>query len=593
MPFQEVIDSNGRSIQTGLRFDSETPTPGGPEPDWAEWQPNDPRVYTNSRGGRTVDTVVMHFTAGGPSYRGTVNYLLTNPHKISCHYVIGKDGELAHMVALDRKANHAGDSMLEGRRYVNSRSVGIEIINWGPLTKEGSRFKTYIGSTYSGPTPIEATNRDGSRGYWEPFTEAQYEATIRLTRFLLQRILTVRFVTGHEDICNPVGRKIDPGPGFDWARIERALRPSFRGHVGPILRNGQTQASVAGGTSPAAGRQSRQPLPSSDPRVARNVRYASTLGWQSRIEEINVLVGLPRNGGNDARFADAVANWQRANRLSSDGLLGPNTWRRMQSALVQLKPPAAVPHVQGPLPLQGSVGRGGRNRAQDAILVKKRLIGLGFDWLKPDGRVDEETIRTIRLFQSIKAGRQNVGGDGRIDVRGDTHRWLEATNAPRWQRMSVGSRDQGFHNAEVVEQTWDNHDYGTDWLDRTIREAAFAYRKGYLRAYPNAALLTVDDVSVPRGGDTPDHGGHETGLDVDLRLPRTDGTAPGQTDINHRLYDQKAMRAMLLALKSRPLVTRVFFNDQALIQEGLCTYSRNHHHHVHFGISPPPRASES
>ena len=33
--------------------------------------------------------------------------------------------------------------------------------------------------------------------------------------------------------------------------------------------------------------------------------------------------------------------------------------------------------------------------------VKARLITLGFDWLRPDGNVDDETIRTIRRYREV------------------------------------------------------------------------------------------------------------------------------------------------------------------------------------------------
>lgn len=44
-------------------------------------------------------------------------------------------------------------------------------------------------------------------------------------------------------------------------------------------------------------------------------------------------------------------------------------------------------------------------------------------------------ILAIKLFQSIIAGRETLGGDGRIDVDNTTQKWLEAANAPRWQTM--------------------------------------------------------------------------------------------------------------------------------------------------------------
>ena len=221
--------------------------------------------------------------------------------------------------------------------------------------------------------------------------------------------------------------------------------------------------------------------------------------------------------------------------------------------------------------------------------VKARLIALGFDWLQPGGGVDDETIRTVRLFQSIKDGAQKLGGDGRVDRGGATQGWLEAANAPRWGRMPAGRPEDGFHNTEVVDQTDDEHDFGTDWMAETIRAAAAAYKQAHLAGRGGAALLTVNDVSLPRGGRTTDHAGHQTGLSCDLRLPRGDGTAPGGTRVGDDNYDRTAMRAMLAALQAQPLFSRTFLNDAVLVSEGLCFEARRHEDHAHVEIAAPER----
>jgi hypothetical protein len=256
------------------------------------------------------------------------------------------------------------------------------------------------------------------------------------------------------------------------------------------------------------------------------------------------------------------------------------------------EPPTPAPPVVS-LPLRGSVGSGGANRPDDVRLVKRRLIALGFTWLSDDASINAATISAIRLFQAIKAGFQRIGGtgvDGLIDVGGNTHRWLEASNAPRWRLMLAGgSPDDGFRNTEVLDQTGDDHDWGTDWLADTTAWAGGTYRRDHLSAHPEAALITINDASKPRGGLTPDHRGHQTGMCCDLRLPRTDGTAPGNTTFRNQRYDGAAMGAMLRAFRTQPLLSRIFFNDPRLIAEGLCTARAGHDDHAHVEITAPGR----
>ena len=94
-----------------------------------------------------------------------------------------------------------------------------------------------------------------------------------------------------------------------------------------------------------------------------------------------------------------------------------------------------------PINIERSVGLGGANQPVDVIAVKSKLIELGFDWLTADAVMGPVTIKTIQLFQAIKNGFNRVGdprNDGRVDVGGDTLKWLNASNAPRWQQMPAG-----------------------------------------------------------------------------------------------------------------------------------------------------------
>jgi peptidoglycan hydrolase-like protein with peptidoglycan-binding domain len=247
--------------------------------------------------------------------------------------------------------------------------------------------------------------------------------------------------------------------------------------------------------------------------------------------------------------------------------------------------------ASGSVSITKSVGKAGKNRSADVLAVKQRLIDLGYNWIVADDVVNAATIKTIKLFQAIVRGYWSVSGtgvDGRIDPGGNTLRWLNASNAPQWQEMPPGSAAEGFHNAELAD-TADTHDFGTHWLAETVIGAGASYKTSYRDANAGAALLTINDASFPRGGNTPDHGGHETGLELDIRLPDKSGNAPGGFLLKDTAkYDQNAMRAMLTAFWTQPLVKQILFNDAVLIAEGLCTKSdKTHEHHAHIRIKPP------
>jgi N-acetyl-anhydromuramoyl-L-alanine amidase len=107
--------------------------------------------------------------------------------KVSAHFLLRRDGELLQFVSVEQRAWHAGQSAWRGRDNCNDWSVGIELEGL-----EGSTFE-----------PV------------------QYRQLARLLRALASRY-PISEAVGHEHVAP--GRKADPGPGFDWPGLQRALR---------------------------------------------------------------------------------------------------------------------------------------------------------------------------------------------------------------------------------------------------------------------------------------------------------------------------------------------------------------------------------
>jgi N-acetyl-anhydromuramoyl-L-alanine amidase len=113
--------------------------------------------------------------------------------KVSAHFFVRRSGEVVQFVSCDRRAWHAGASSWRGREQCNDYSIGIEL--------EGLD--------------------DGSR-----FCKAQYAALASVLRALARRY-PVTDIAGHEHVAP--GRKADPGPGFDWHRLQRVLGARWHG----------------------------------------------------------------------------------------------------------------------------------------------------------------------------------------------------------------------------------------------------------------------------------------------------------------------------------------------------------------------------
>ena len=130
------------------------------------------------------DMILLHYT-GMESAEAAHNRLRDPEARVSSHYLVFENGDIAQLVPEARRAWHAGVSSWEGITDINSRSIGIEIVN------PGHDF-----------------------GYPD-FPKRQIAAVIALCRGIIARRGIARDrVLGHSDVAP--SRKRDPGEKFPW-----------------------------------------------------------------------------------------------------------------------------------------------------------------------------------------------------------------------------------------------------------------------------------------------------------------------------------------------------------------------------------------
>jgi N-acetylmuramoyl-L-alanine amidase len=164
-----------------------------------------PSPNHDDRGGAAIDMLVLHYT-GMTSGAAAINRLCDPAAKVSAHYTIDEDGTVYAHVPEARRAWHAGVSYWAGGDNINSRSIGIEIVN------PGHEF-----------------------GY-RTFPEAQIAALIELCTGILSRHpIPPSRVLGHSDVAP--ARKEDPGELFPWpclAKVGIGLWPdAVKSDLGP------------------------------------------------------------------------------------------------------------------------------------------------------------------------------------------------------------------------------------------------------------------------------------------------------------------------------------------------------------------------
>ena len=137
------------------------------------------------------DMIVLHYTGMATAQDALERLCSLDDPRVSSHYLVYEDGRILQLVPEARRAQHAGVSSWEGETDINSRSVGIEIVNPGH-----------------------------DLGYPD-FPDRQIEVVIALCRDILKRRpVRADRVVAHSDVAP--SRKQDPGEKFPWARLHAA-----------------------------------------------------------------------------------------------------------------------------------------------------------------------------------------------------------------------------------------------------------------------------------------------------------------------------------------------------------------------------------
>ena len=136
------------------------------------------------------DTIILHYT-GMKTGADAEAWLCASESEVSSHYLVHEDGRVVQMVRESDRAWHAGRSSWQGVSDINSRSIGIEIVN------------------------------PGIDGGLPDFPAGQISAVIDLCRDISARHgIEKERVLAHSDVAP--GRKVDPGPRFPWRALADA-----------------------------------------------------------------------------------------------------------------------------------------------------------------------------------------------------------------------------------------------------------------------------------------------------------------------------------------------------------------------------------
>ena len=128
--------------------------------------------------------IVLHFTAGYDWKSAYSTFLKTD--RVATPFLVGADGTIYRLFDELYWAHHIG---IKGRDSENNRhdkrSIGIEIVNIGPVWFKRGKWVDYLGKAHPENQIVRGRNRDAEGGV--VFPGAQVDSVCILVNWLLSR----------------------------------------------------------------------------------------------------------------------------------------------------------------------------------------------------------------------------------------------------------------------------------------------------------------------------------------------------------------------------------------------------------------------
>ena len=130
--------------------------------------------------------IYLHHTAGGTDGYVVYKWWEMNKERIATHFVIAADGTILQGYDLKYWAFHLGakESTFNSQgvrwRSLDKQSIGIELCNWGQLTKRDGQYYNYVNGKVDADEVTILDEPFKGFSYYHAYTDAQIESLRKL-----------------------------------------------------------------------------------------------------------------------------------------------------------------------------------------------------------------------------------------------------------------------------------------------------------------------------------------------------------------------------------------------------------------------------
>ena len=170
--------------------------------------------------------IFLHHTAGNQDPYGVYRYWETTPERVATCIVIGGnpkrndtfiDGQIVQGYSSKYFAFHLGLKESTFHKFnlpyksLDRISIGLEICNWGELTRKNGRFYTYVNTVVDDNEIIELETPFRGFKYYHNYTDSQIVSVEKLLRYWGSKYNIP--LTYHNDIFDVNARALSGTPG--------------------------------------------------------------------------------------------------------------------------------------------------------------------------------------------------------------------------------------------------------------------------------------------------------------------------------------------------------------------------------------------
>ena len=183
---------------------------------------------------QTKDLLTLHFTAGYSI--NSANSTLDRIDQVAVAYIVDVNGDIYHKFDKKFWAYHLGMKSHNQGHIQDKRSIGIEIVNIGPVWLKNGQWYDYVGRKHPVANVVPGNDR-GANGSVK-FPKVQMDAVCGLVNALCDKVPTIpRLVPKDKLSCQIPALakfkgiishqmfrkdKYDMGVAFDWPRLIKA-----------------------------------------------------------------------------------------------------------------------------------------------------------------------------------------------------------------------------------------------------------------------------------------------------------------------------------------------------------------------------------